>query len=193
MTMVSPAAAPRETDRLYTAEDLLAFPPGARYELIDGRLRQMPPTGDEHGSYTIDLSTEINYFVRSRGLGRCRAAETGFLLARDPDYVLAPDFAFIAADRLPPTPVRGFLPVVPDLVLETRSPSDRGPAVRAKVQEWLDAGVRIVLDLDPTRGTLTIYRPDSDPVALTSSDTLTLEDVLPGFALPLSRLFPEAK
>lgn len=185
-----PRRRPATTERLYTAEDLLAFPSGARYELIDGRLRQMAPTSDEHGSFTMDLSVEIANFVRARDLGRCYAAETGFLLAHDPDVVLAPDFAFVATNRLPAARSRGFVPVAPDLVLETRSPSDRGPAVRAKVQEWLDAGVRVVLDLDPARRILTVYRPGAEPAPLTPADTLDGHDVLPGFSLTLSRLFP---
>jgi len=105
--------------------------------------------------------------------------------------VLAPDFAFVAADRLPPARGRGFVPVTPDLVLETRSPSDRGPAVLTKAQEWLDAGVRIVLDLDPVRRTLTVYRLGVEPVTLTPADALDGYDVLPDFSLPLSRLFAD--
>ena len=179
------------TERLYTADDLLHLPVGSRYELIDGRLRQMPPTGDEHGSYTSDFSVEIGYFVRSRNLGRCFAAGTGFLLMRDPDVVLAPDFAFITLDRLPlSSPGRGFVPISPDLVVETRSPSDRGPAVQAKVQEWLDVGVRMVIDMDPVRRTLIVHCPNENPIHLTPADTLEGGDILPGFILPLSRLFP---
>lgn len=176
--------------RTYTADALLAFPSHWRYELVRGRLRRMPlPAGDLHGSFTFALTLSIGAYVQQNRLGRCWAAETGFLIARDPDTVLAPDFAFVAADRLLETPSAGFVPVVPDLVLETRSPSDRPRAVADKVQEWLDSGVALVLELDPQRKRLTVYRPGAEPLALGPDDTLDGGETLPGFNLPLVALF----
>ena len=69
--------------RPHTAEELLAMPGDARFELIEGELVPMPPTSDEHGGSTNDIGFEITGFVRANDLGRCWAAETGFLLARD--------------------------------------------------------------------------------------------------------------
>ena len=176
-------------ERLYTAEELAKFPSHWRYELIQGKLRKMPPTGESHGSYTADLTIEIGWYVRSNQLGQCYAAEMGFYLSRNPDNVKAPDFAFVAKDRLPAQRGAGYMAIVPDLVLETRSPSDRTAGIRDKINEWLVAGVRMVLDLDPARRVLTVYRPDAEPVTLTETDTLDGGDVLPGFTLPLTRLF----
>lgn len=102
----------------------------------------------------------------------------------------APDFAFVAVQRLPNPEGSGFVPVVPDLVIETRSPGDSMASVREKVQEWLDAGVRVVLALDSVAQTVTVYRPASAGQILTPSDTLAGLEVLPGFTLPLSRVFP---
>jgi Uma2 family endonuclease len=181
------------TERLYTADELFAFPIDWHYELFEGRLEEMmSPTGGEHGLFTADLAVEIGYFVRASDLGRCFAAETGFLLRRNPDTVLAPDFAFVAKDRLPPSPARGYWHVVPDLVLETRSPDDRPASVARKVNRWLAAGVRLVLDLDPAAQALTVHRPNQPPVPLMPTETLEGYDLLPGFALPLIRLFTDA-
>lgn len=178
-----------DIQRPYSAEELLRFPASLRYELIKGQLRPMAPTGDFHGSFTYDLGFEIGAFVRQNNLGRCFAAETGFLLRRDPDTVKAPDFAFISRERLTFPRTAGFVPVVPDLVLETRSPSDRNAAVAEKIHEWLDAGVRMALDLDPAKRTLRVYCPGIPPQTLTPNDTLQGGEVLPGFSLPLQRLF----
>lgn len=177
--------------RHYTAEELMHFPSDWHYELIRGQLRRMDLlTGGKHGSYTARFSSALSGFIYSNGLGECYAAETGFLLARDPDTVKAPDFAFISTQRLPASDASSFVSVVPDIVLETRSPSDRGPAVAEKIGEWLNVGVRMALDLDPKRQTLTLYRPGAEPVLLGPEDTFEGGDVLPGFLLPLSRLFP---
>jgi Uma2 family endonuclease len=176
--------------RFYTAEELLTFPADLRFELIEGRLREsMSPASGEHGYFTYDLAFDIGSFVRSHRLGHCFASETGFLVRRDPDTVLAPDFAFVSYERLPQPPTRGFVPVAPDMIIETRSPGDRGPAVEEKMREWLSAGVRLAIDLVPSRRRVTVYRPGMEPLTLGTNDTLEGYDVLPGFSLPLSRLF----
>lgn len=188
--MTATAAPP--ISRLLTAEELFAFPSDARFELVRGELRPMaPPAGPEHGFYTVDLTIEVGSFVRQHSLGRCFAAETGFIVARNPDTVLAPDFAFVAADRLVWPPPPGFLAVVPDLVLETRSPNDRPGEVAQKVTDWLAAGVKVVWELNVKARVLTVHQSGKEPVKLTAADTLDGGDVLPGFSLGLKRLLGE--
>jgi Uma2 family endonuclease len=161
----------------------------ARFELVRGELRPMPPpAGDEHGFYSMDLSAYVTVHVRNHDLGRCYAAETGFLIARNPDTVLAPDFAFVAKERLTGPPGKKYVPLVPDLVLEVRSPNDTPSEVAEKVADWLAAGVRLVWELNLKDRTVTVYRPDADPRPLGPNDTLTGENVLLGFTLPLARL-----
>ena len=150
----------------------------------------MPPMpGARHGDLTIVLSAYATLFVLDNDLGRCFAAETRFIIERSPDTAIGPDWAFVARDRLPEEMPEGFLELAPDIVLEVRSPSDRRAEVLEKVQRWLAAGVRIVWELDPARRVLTVYRPDTDPQPLGIDDTLAAEDLLPGFSLPLVRLF----
>ena len=175
--------------RLYSADELLLLPDNARFELLEGKLYAMAPASDLHGEDTILLSSRITVFVDDNDLGSCRAAETGFLLARDPDVVLAPDFAFIRKERLTYPRGRGFVPIAPDLVIETRSPSDRAPDVAAKVARWLVYGVTVVIDADPEKRVLTVHRAETAPQILGVDDTLTLPDLLPGFSLRLARVF----
>ena len=185
------SAAPDLAPKLHTAGDLERLSAeGHRYELIHGRLRQMPPAGGEHGSLTKRLDNPLTSFIYEHDLGECFTAETGFTVSRDPDTVLAPDWAFIHHDRVPHPLPRGFAEVVPDIVLETRSPGDTRSEVAEKVALWLTAGVRVVLELDPGRRRLAVHRPGTEPQVLGEADTLTLGDVLPGFSVPLARLFP---
>src|SRR5690348_1328807 len=90
-----------DTDRLYTAEELLRMPSDARFELVRGELIPMSPTSANHGKYTQRLAGYLTVFVRDHDLGLDFAAETGFLLARNPDEVLAPDWSFVTKVRLP--------------------------------------------------------------------------------------------
>jgi len=162
---------------------------GERYELMRGELRRMAPAGGEHG----EVGTEFVFHLRAhvgRVLGRVYNADTGFILARSPDTVLAPDAAFVRADRLPaPSDRRGFLPVVPDLVVEVVSPWDRPRDVEEKVALYLQSGVRLVWLVHPARRTVTVYAPNAEPRVLGPADTLDGGDVLPGFRLPVAALF----
>lgn len=161
---------------------------GCRYDLIRGELYQMAPAGGEHGAISAEIAYHISSFVRPRSLGPVYAAETGFRLADD--TVLAPDAAFVRAERLPPLAERrGFLRVVPDLVVEVVSPSDRARYVSDKVLEYLEAGVRLVWLVEPIRQTVTVYAADRTARVLRVGDTLDGGEVLPGFSLPLAELF----
>ena len=184
------AAPPAATPRLYTADDLLRLPPDARYELIEGELVEMaPPPGAAHGFTTNTVAARATVFVEDNDLGACFTAETGFQVAHDPDTVRACDFAFVAKNRLPAVLPKGYLPFAPDLVLETRSPSESKRMVADKVAMWLLAGARLVWVLDPQAHSVTVYRAGRTPQILGENDTLGGEDVLPGFTLLLSRVF----
>mgnify|MGYP002779746517 CR=1 FL=1 len=161
-----------------------------RYDLIQGELRSMSPAGGTHGKIANRAGRFFGDFVDEHELGTVYGAETGFILARDPDTVLAPDMAFIQTSRLPnPDDEEGFVPVVPDLVLEIVSPSDRMNDVTDKVLAYLKAGVRMVLILQPRHRLLTVHRPGHDPHLLHEPDTFDGDDVLPGFRLQVSALF----
>lgn len=187
--MIAAALAP---PRLYTARDLERLSdPGHHYELVQGELREMAPPGGMHGSSTSRLTILAGIVALDNDLGETFAAETGFLISRNPDTVLAPDFAFISKDRLPSLPATGYIPVVPDIVLETRSPNDTKREVADKVERWLNAGVRLVWEINPSAKVLTVHRVGIAPLLLGNGDTLSGEDVLPGFSLAVERLFPE--
>ena len=180
------------TERLLTAEDLAARPAdGSRHELVQGRLVTMPPAGEEHGARGMTVMAYVGHWAEEHGLGRTYLAETGFLLRRDPDTVLAPDGALISRDRLPATLAGGFATTLPDLVLEVVSPSDSQHEVLGKVGEWLDAGVQVVWVLWPRAQCLQVWRAGHEALTLQPDDTLTCPDLLPGFELPLRRVFKE--
>ena len=176
--------------KLVTAEDLLAIDDDYRYDLIRGELFRMSPAGPSHGALTFAFGVRIGLFVTEHKLGEVFAAETGFALEHDPDTVLAPDIAFIRADRLPPGELPdSFMDVPPDLVVEVASPSQGGPSIARKVARYLDAGVPLVWVLRTRRKTISVHRSGREVIVLGIGDVLDGEDVLPGFRLPLAELF----
>ncbi len=180
------------TTQPFSANDLLLLPEdGFRYELVEGELRMMSPAGSEHGAVISRLNRRLGAFVEQHGLGETFGAETGFLLETNPDTVLAPDVAFIRADRIPATGLpRSYWPGAPDLAVEVQSPSDRATEVLVKVQRWLAAGTRAVWIVDPVTQSATVYSGDDAPKLLMVSDFLEGGDVLPGFRCSLQELFP---
>ena len=150
----------------------------------------MAPTFGDHGKKTMRLSTLLAQHVLVHGLGEVYAAETGFLLARNPDTVRAPDVAFIQTTRLTPeTDSPNWVPVIPDLVGEVVSSTDRKTQVADKVQTWLSAGVRLVWVVYPTTRTIVVHRPGQPDVTLSMGDHLDGYDVVPGFSAPVARIF----
>lgn len=179
------------TRTLTTADELLIMPDdGFRYELVKGELRRMPPAGSEHGAIIMNLGISLGQFVKANALGVVFSAETGFKIASDPDTVRAPDLAFVRHDRIPESGIpKEFWPGAPDLAAEVISPSDTYTEVEEKVIDWLNAGTRLVLVVNPRTRTVTVYSSHTEVTRLTESDLLTGGEIVPGFACRVSELF----
>lgn len=174
-----------------TAEELLQLPDDDfRYELVRGVLRKMVPAGNEHGQIALRLAWRLAQYVETNKLGVTYAAETGFILALDPDTVRAPDAAFVRQERLDEIgKVAGFWPGAPDLVIEVISPSDQYSEVESKVADWLKAGSRMVVVVDPRRRVVAVHHSRSGIRVLGMGEVLEGGDVVPGWSVPIEELF----
>ncbi len=179
------------TSTTITAEELLHMPDnGMRRELVRGEVREMAPAGKQHGNLAMKAGWRLGQHVETNGLGEAYAAKTGFILARNPDTLRAPDVSFVRQEVVASIgPITGFLPCAPDLAIEVISPGDSYTEVQEKVMEWLDAGCRMVVTIDPRRSIVTVYRSRHDIEILTEEDTLSGGEVVAGWQLPLSELF----
>lgn len=177
--------------QLVTADELLRMPDdGFRYELVQGVLHQMSPAGFHHGRLIMNLATPLDQHVRAQKLGVVCAAETGFLLATNPDTVRAADVAFIRQERLNPVAEpEGYWPGAPDMAVEVVSPNDLYTEVDEKVTDWLDAGTRLVVVVNPRKRTVTVYRSHTQIVVLREQETLDGHDVIPGWSLLVASIF----
>jgi len=159
-----------------------------RHELIKGELLTMPLPGAKHGVVTMNLSTPLDVYVRANKLGVVLAAETGFLLERNPDTVLGPDIAFIRRERFTSVPEKHF-DLAPDLVVEVSSPSQTRPKTERKAARWLEYGVLEVWLVDSNRRTVDVRRATGNNQQLREGEVLTGGDIVPGFKIPLSEIF----
>jgi Uma2 family endonuclease len=174
---------------LLTAEELEGLSvPGKDFELVRGRLIVREPPGGWHGRVALRLGIRVGSFVEQHALGEVFGQDTGFKIRSNPDTVLAPDFAFIAADRAPSVPRSGYPELVPDLVAEILSPRDRPGEVLAKVADWLNVGAKIVWVIDPDRFVAHVHRADGSLSQIDRQGALDGEEVVPGFSCALREI-----
>jgi Uma2 family endonuclease len=149
-----------------------------------GNLIIMAPTGGETGSFNSDLNGQLYVWNRTSQAGKLFDSSTGFELPEGGDR--SPDVAWIALDKweaMTPEERRGFLPLCPDFVIELMSRSDSWVQTQAKMVEYMESGCRLGWQLDPKGKRAAIYRLGQPPELLTAPESLSGEDVLPGFVL----------
>lgn len=177
-----------------TPEDLLNLPDAVRYELVDGKLveRNMGLESSEIAARVIFL---IALFLKGRTLGRLFDSEASYqCFPNAPASVRRPNVSFIRTSRfeggrLP----KGHSRIPPDLAVEVVSPGDLSYEIEEKVSEYLQAGVRLVWVVHPPTRRVRIHRPQTSPIGIVSElsekETLTGEEVLPGFSCAVADFF----
>ena len=179
------------TRTLVTADELLRMPDdGKRYELIEGELIEMAPAGFRHTNIGARIIGLLFQHTDKNDLGELMNSDGGVFLQRNPDTVRVPDVGFITKERLPQGDgPSGFIDIVPDLVVEVVSPSDRAGQVQAKIEQWIEHGVKLVWVAYPECRSITVYRSLSEVQVLHEGDILTGGPVLPGFSCAVSDIF----
>jgi len=157
-------------------------------ELVDGVLVEKA-MGFREAYLAALLMRILGDFIDKRGLGIVLAPDATMRLF--PGLVRMPDASFFSWDRLPggELPEEPIPDLAPDLAVEVLSPEDRAGEVLAKAHDWLQSGCRSVWVIDPRTRTISVYRSRSEIVVLGESDTLSGDDLLPGFSVPVSDLF----
>lgn len=191
----------RSTILPVTEEEFFArYGPDDRVELVDGVVvpkygfeGPMSPTGSGHGVIVSNLAFALEAHVRPQRLGRVFTDPSAFVISDEPRRLRCPDVAFVRRDRLPTLiSMREALRLAPDLAAEVISLSEPASEVDAKIDEYLECGVRLVWKVDPKRRLVTAYDEDARMTRVRGDDVLTAEGVLPGFALTLAELFQDA-
>jgi Uma2 family endonuclease len=183
-------------EKFYTAEEFweISHRPaykGKRLRLIEGVLVEMSPAGGKHGGLALKLGRLVGDHVEEHDLGYTTAAETGYILFKNPngkDTVQAPDAGFVAAHRLPNGLPDGYLPFAPDLAVEVVSPNDSADDIQDKVTLYLKYGTRLVWVFYPRSQTVVAHTPNGSR-SISADGTLDGEDVLPGFSVKVRDIF----
>ncbi len=198
--------APAYAHRLLTEREFAQLPNDDfyRYELVDGRVIQMPPPQDEHSNVQANLIMLLKIWQKENKVGGRVRAELGVLLSEkgEPRLVLGPDAAYIAPGRKGERK-EAYERIAPDFVAEIASPSQTRPEMYQKVNLYLAAGVKLLWLIWPNPQFVEVWQADDTTQArakrgeiiqskvLTSADTLTGFAVLPAFSCPVSDIFED--
>jgi Uma2 family endonuclease len=155
-----------------------------------GKLIIMPPTGGETGRSNVNLIVQLATWNERNQLGEVFDSSTGFTLPNGADR--SPDVSWVEKSRwdsLTKLQKEKFIPLCPDFVIEIRSPSDRLTQVQQKMQEYLDNGCRLSWLINRKKQEVEIYRLGEAVEILKSPQTISGENVLPGFMLNLTKIW----
>lgn len=178
------------TTKLVTAEQFMQITEDGRFDLIDGEVHFVSPTQSWHGIVSGRLALVFGMFAMEHG-GESPTAEPGFQVAYNPDSVLCPDACYVSPAKmagLPPGST-GWFPFAPDIAVEVLSPSESRRTTARKVELYLAAGSAQVWVVDVKKETLSVHTRDATPRTYRRDDTLDGGDALPGFSLPIARIF----
>ncbi|HTK73791.1 MAG TPA: Uma2 family endonuclease [Gemmataceae bacterium] len=185
-----------------TTEELLAMPDdGVERWLIRGELREKrPPEGGPpmtvrnrfHSQAMVCVAVELEIWRRAQPepRGQVLGGEAGVRLRQTPDSTVGVDVVYVPPDIVAnQTDETTLIDGVPALAVEILSPSDTQEEIDEKIDEYLAAGVPLVWVLDPHDRTVTVYRGGTEPELVNRTQELSGDPHLPGFRVPVSRLF----
>ncbi len=179
------------TDVRYTPDDLLNMSDSKDYELVGGRLveRHM---GAESSRIGTRLCTRLDRFCDENDLGIVWGADNGYqCFPHDPRQVRKPDISFVKKGRLPgDASPKGWIRIVPDLVVEVVSPGDLAEQLEEKLTDYQMAGVPLIWVIYPNQRRARAFRLDGPPALVREDDDLSGEDILPGFRCRLGGILP---
>ncbi|MBI1830480.1 MAG: Uma2 family endonuclease [Planctomycetes bacterium] len=162
------------------------------YEIIDGRRVEMPPMSAFACLLANYLAREMMLHVHQFKLGRV-VVDVLLHLALPVDRNRRPDVAFVSYERWakdrPVDPDANAWDVVPNLAVESISPTDLIDELTQKIDEYFRAGVELVWVIHPKQRRLDVYDSPTSIRVLTINDVLDGGNVLPQFRLALQELF----
>jgi len=140
--------------RLFTYDDITHLPEG-NYEIIDGEVRDMTPTGFEHGDIEGRFYDLLSRYFKDKGY--VAVGEVGILINRNPLRIRAADVVYISREKAPQLP-KGILEIPPDLIVEIISESNTAWEITEKVKDYLSIGVERIVLIDPLSETASLFQ-----------------------------------
>lgn len=173
-----------------TKRDLIRFHDRGRrlYELVEGTLVEKP-MGHVESYVAAKLIGLLEAFLTTYDLGYCTGSDD--LIEVMPRLVRGPDVSFTSWLKRPDMTVDSdaISKVIPDLVVEVLSKKNTRAEIARKLGEYFLGGVRLVWVVDPRKRIAVAYTDPDSKTLVSETGSLDGGEVLPGFRLPLAKLF----
>jgi Uma2 family endonuclease len=154
----------------------------------EGEIIITPPTGYESGYRNTRIVGQLDSWAIQDGRGKASGPSAEFILPTG--AALSPDATWLSNQKLSQLSKKQrtkFPPAAPEFVIEVMSPSDRLPAAKRKMLEWIRGGVQLAWLIDGDAETVYIYRPGNQkPEHKTGITKLAGEGPVAGFELDLT-------
>ncbi|MGI8556048.1 MAG: Uma2 family endonuclease [Pyrinomonadaceae bacterium] len=155
-----------------------------------GDLIIVPPTSPEAGWKNSELTTDVNNWSRFDKTGIVFDSSTMFTLPNGAKR--SPDVSWMTMEKynsLSESEKKTFSRIVPDFVIELRSPTDSLKPIQLKMAEYIKNGVKLGWLIDPNEKKVHIYRANGEVEILENPETVLGEDVLKGFELNVREIW----
>ena len=173
--------APSMTDEEFAA--FCALYPDYFIEMTaEGELLIMPPNYTVTSMQNGEIVGQLRDWNRRERLGFVTDSSGGFVLPNGARR--SPDAAWVAKTQSG-IQDRGYFHLCPEFVIELRSTTDRLPALRQKMEEWIANGARLAWLIDPERRAVEIYQPGAQAEIITGADSVRAGSPVDGFTLDL--------
>ena len=205
--MSSALETPPPAEKRYTEADLLAMPDdGVRRWLVNGKILVVSGPAPEHAAMTIrnkhhtTVEAQIVFLLKlwlepqPRPRGRVLTSEVGVRFPGERDTTVGIDTIYISAELAARTTANEDSTIVegvPTLAVEILSPSDTVENISTKIRTYRRFGVPLVWVIDPDLRTVTVHRPNRSAAPLSDEQELDGGPELPGFRVPVARIFPQ--
>lgn len=156
----------------------------------EGDLEIVPPTSPEAGWKNSELLTDVNNWSRKDKTGIVFDSSTMFTLPNGAKR--SPDVSWMTKEKwnsLSNKEKQTFSKIVPDFVIELRSPTDSLKPIQNKMAEYLENGVKLGWLIDPNEKKVHIYRENGKIEILENPDLVSGENILKGFELNVSEIW----
>ncbi len=177
------------TDRQF--ENLCKNHRDIKFELNrKGDLVVMPPTSPEAGWKNSELTTDVTNWSRFDKTGIVFDSSTMFTLPNGAKR--SPDVSWMTKEKydgLSDDEKKTFSKIVPDFVIELRSPTDSLTPIQDKMFEYIENGVKLGWLIDPNEKKVHVYRANGDIEILNDPEIVSGEDILEGFELKVREIW----
>lgn len=164
--------------------------PEKQIEIVDGKVEIKDMPGLRSSGTAMRIAVKMGIYLEANRIGELYGADATFTFGKDERM---PDVSFVTNEKLKDGEPINKADFAPDLAIEVVSPSDVYSKVLKKIRKYLDAGVKEVWLVEPEFRTVAVYKPPMKSETLTIEDTITCEEILPNFRLPVQEIFRQPK